>query len=107
MKNENKSNQEFGGLSRKQLAALYTSATVSNLINEFLTAKFGAEYVKFMEETAKKWIEASKKASEPIDGDAIIANATQGARPQSANTKNADKATENSRLENHQDKNNS
>lgn len=51
-------------LTKQQAAALYTSATVSNLINEFLTQKFGEEYVKFMEETAKKWIEANRKELE-------------------------------------------
>lgn len=51
-------------MTKQQAAALYTSATVANLMNEFLTMKFGEEYVKFMEETAKKWIEANRKEQE-------------------------------------------
>lgn len=66
-KNKNKckyEKKEYVQMTREQAAALYTSATVSNLINEFLTYKFGPEYVKFMEETAAKWIEASRKEQE-------------------------------------------
>lgn len=68
--NKNKENKrkyekkEYVQMTREQAAALYTSATVSNLINEFLTYKYGQEYVKFMEETAAKWIEASRKEQE-------------------------------------------
>lgn len=98
MKNEKKSKLVYVQFTRRQAGSLYTSATISNLMSAFLAKKFGSEFTGFMNETALRWIEQSKNKSEDTSED-TPADATQGARPQSANTSESEPNTENQPFE--------